>query len=151
MNTRKLYYEDSHLKIFTATVTGCEAAGNGYAVTLDATAFYPEGGGQPCDTGTLGDANVLDVREAGEEILHLCDKPLAVGSTVTGVLDWPQRFSRMQQHSGEHMVSGVVHKRYGWHNVGFHMGSEVVTIDFDGPIPTEDLPEIEAEVNAAVW
>ena len=148
---QKLYYEDSHLREFTACVTGCEAVAGGFAVTLDATAFYPEGGGQACDTGILGDAKVLDVQEAGEEILHLCDKPLAVGSTVTGTIDWEQRFSRMQQHSGEHMVSGVVHQRYGWHNVGFHMGDHVVTIDFDGPIPPEDLPEIEDAVNTAIW
>ncbi len=148
---RKLFYEDSHLQTFTATVTGCEPAKGGYAVTLSATAFYPEGGGQACDTGTLGDANVLDVREAGEEILHLCDKPLAVGSTVSGEIHWQQRFCRMQQHSGEHMVSGVVHGMYGWHNVGFHMGSDVVTIDFDGPIPIEDLAKIEEKVNAAIW
>ena len=151
MQTRKLYYEDSHLKTFASTVTGCKDVNGGYAVTLDVTAFYPEGGGQACDTGTLGDAHVVDVREAGEEILHLCDHPLAVGSKVTGNIDWEQRFHRMQQHSGEHMVSGVVHRRYGWHNVGFHMGSEVVTIDFDGPIPGEDLQKIENTVNRAIW
>ena len=151
MNVKKLYYEDSHLASFEAVVTGCSEAKGGYAVTLDATAFYPEGGGQACDTGTLGDANVLDVRETGEEILHLCDKPLAVGSRVTGTICWDARFLRMQQHSGEHMVSGVVHARYGWHNVGFHMGSDTVTIDFDGPIPAEDLQSIEDAVNAAIW
>ncbi len=151
MNKRRLFYEDSHLQTFTATVTGCEPAKGGYAVTLSATAFYPEGGGQACDTGVLGDANVLDVQEAGEEILHLCDKPITVGSTVTGTIDWQQRFHRMQQHSGEHMVSGVVHGMYGWHNVGFHMGSDVVTIDFDGPIPPEDLAKIEEKVNTAIW
>ena len=148
---RKLFYEDSHLQTFTATVTGCEPAKDGWAVTLDATAFYPEGGGQACDTGALGDANVLDVREVGEDIVHLCDRPLAVGSTVTGEIHWQQRFHRMQQHSGEHMVSGVIHRMYGYHNVGFHMGAAVVTIDFDGPIPPEDLQKIEDTVNAAIW
>ena len=146
---RKLYYEDSHLTAFTANVTGCTEVQNGWEVTLDATAFYPEGGGQPWDLGKLGDANVLAVREDGEQVIHLCDKPLC--STVTGQIDWERRFDLMQQHSGEHMVSGVVHTLYGWHNVGFHMGSEVVTIDFDGPIPGEDLQKIEDTVNRAIW
>ncbi len=146
---RKLYYEDSHLQEFTATVTGCTEVKNGWEITLDTTAFYPEGGGQACDLGKLGDGNVLAVREEGEQVIHLCDKPLR--GTVTGQIDWERRFDLMQQHSGEHMVSGVVHKLYGWHNVGFHMGSELVTIDFDGPIPAEDLPKIEDTVNRAIW
>lgn len=148
---RKLFYEDSHLQEFSATVTGCTEVKSGWEVTLDATAFYPEGGGQPCDTGILGDANVLSVKEQGETILHLCDKPLTVGSTVEGKIHWDRRLDHMQQHSGEHMVSGVIHQRYGYHNVGFHMGADVVTIDFDGPIPQEDLQEIENTVNAGIW
>ena len=148
---RKLFYEDSHLRTFTATVTGCAEIKSGWEVTLDATAFYPEGGGQPWDTGTLNDANVLAVKEQGEDIIHLCDKPLAVGSSVTGQIDWDRRLDHMQQHSGEHMVSGVIHKRYGYHNVGFHMGADVVTIDFDGIVPQEDLQEIENTVNAGIW
>ena len=151
MEVRKLYYEDSHLRSFEAAVTGCTPVKGGYAVTLDATAFYPEGGGQACDLGTLADASVLSVREAEGDVIHLCDRPLSVGSTVTGRIDWERRFHLMQQHSGEHMVSGVVHSLYGYHNVGFHMGSDVVTIDFDGPISPEDLPKIEAQVNAAIW
>ncbi len=151
MEVKKLYYEDSHLQSFTATVTGCAEAKGGYAVTLDATAFYPEGGGQPCDLGVLGDANVLDVREKDENIVHLCDKPLAVGSAAEGRIDWDRRFDLMQQHSGEHIVSGIIHKLYGWHNVGFHIGAELVTIDFDGPIPAEALEQIEHTANATVW
>ena len=151
MPTRKLYYEDSHLREFTATVTGCTEVKNGWEITLDATAFYPEGGGQPCDMGALGDSNVLAVREENEQVIHLCDKPLAMGDTVTGCIDWLRRFDLMQQHSGEHLVSGLVHKLYGWHNVGFHMGAELVTIDFDGPIPAEDLQKIEDTVNQAIW
>ena len=151
METRKLYYEDCLLREFTADVLSCEKSEKGFEITLSATAFYPEGGGQACDLGTLGDARVLDVQERGETVLHLCDKPLAVGTEVTGILDWDRRFDLMQQHTGEHMVSGVIHRRYGWHNVGFHMGSEVITIDFDGIIPAEDLPAIEAEVNAGIW
>ena len=151
MEVRKLYYEDSHRKDFTATVTGCEEVKSGWEVILDATAFYPEGGGQPWDMGVLGDAKVLSVREKDERIIHLCDKPLAVGSAVEGQIDWDRRLDFMQQHSGEHMVSGVIHKRYGYHNVGFHMGADVVTIDFDGAIPQEDLQEIEDTVNAGIW
>ena len=151
MNIRKLYYEDSHLKTFTATVTGCAQVKKGWEVTLDATAFYPEGGGQASDTGILGGARVLSVREENGEIYHLCDKPLEAGSAVTGEIDWARRFDLMQQHAGEHIVSGIIHKRYGWHNVGFHMGADVVTIDFDGPVPPEDLQSIEDAANDALW
>ena len=151
METRKLYYEDCLLREFTARVLSCEACEKGFAIILSATAFYPEGGGQACDLGTLGDARVLDVQERGEAVIHLCHRPLEIGAEVTGIIDWQRRFDLMQQHTGEHMVSGVIHRRYGWHNVGFHMGSEVITIDFDGIVPVEDLPAIEAEVNAGIW
>lgn len=151
MCVRKLYYEDSHLKTFDAVVTGCTPAEGGYHVTLSATAFYPEGGGQPSDTGALGHSRVLSVREQGETILHLCDSALPVGSTVTGTIDWDRRLDLMQQHSGEHIVSGIIHGIYGYHNVGFHMGADVVTIDFDGPIAPEALQIIEDKANLAVW
>ncbi len=151
MSTEKLYYADCHLREFSATVTGCAAAPGGYAVTLDATAFYPEGGGQACDLGTLEAVRVLDVQEQGEQIVHLCDGPLAVGTTVTGRIDWQRRFDLMQQHSGEHIVSGLVCSRFGFHNVGFHVGEEVMQIDFDGPIPAEALQELEWEANRAVF
>ena len=151
METRKLYYADSHLKEFSATVTGCEEVKGGWAVKLDATVFYPTGGGQNCDLGILGGANVLDVKEQGQEILHLCDAPLAVGSTVTGVIDWQRRFDHMQQHSGEHLVMGQVYGKFGYHNVGFHMGTGLVTIDLDGPVTWEDLMEIERNTNRIIW
>lgn len=151
METRKLYYEDSMLRQFTATVTGCEETAKGYAVTLDATAFYPEGGGQAADTGELSGIPVLDVREINGQIIHLCAAPLTPGSTVTGSLDWQGRFDRMQQHTGEHIVSGIVHKMFGYHNVGFHMGSDVITIDFDGPVPAQTLAQIEQEANEKIW
>ena len=149
--TRKLYYEDCHLAEFTARVTGCEESEKGWLIQLDATAFYPEGGGQACDLGTIGGVTVLDVRERGEEILHLCEKSLEIGAEVPCAIDYDRRFVLMQQHSGEHIISGIVHARYGYHNVGFHMGSDVITIDFDGPIPAEDLPAIELAANEAVW
>lgn len=151
MEVTRLYYADSHAKTFDAVVTACRAAENGWDITLDATAFYPEGGGQPCDKGQLGESAVLAVREEAGEIIHTCDAPLAVGSTVTGTIDWQRRFDLMQQHSGEHMVSGTVHRLYGYHNVGFHIGADTVTVDFDGPIPAEDLQKIEDTVNAAIW
>ena len=147
----KLFYQDSHKTTFSARVTDCRETEKGFLITLDATAFYPEGGGQACDIGTLGDARVLDVRENGEEIFHLCDKALPVGETVEGRIDWERRFDLMQQHTGEHILSGIIHKRYGYGNSGFHIGAEVLEVDFDGPIPAEDLPELEWEVNKAIW
>ena len=149
MSTEKLYYQDAYRKEFTANVLSCEAAKNGFAVVLDRTAFYPEGGGQPCDLGTLGAARVLDVQERGEEIVHTCDAPLS--GEVCGRIDWARRFDLMQQHSGEHLLSGLVYRRYGFDNVGFHMGADVITVDFSGVIPTEDLPALEYEVNEGIW
>lgn len=151
MQTRKLYYEDSHLRAFSAKVLSCEQTEKGYAVILDATAFYPEGGGQAADTGTLNGIRVKDTRERGESVVHLCEEALEVGAVVEGVIDWEGRFHRMQQHSGEHIVSGIINRRWGYHNVGFHMGTDIITIDFDGVIPAEDLADLEAEANGAVW
>ena len=151
MDTVKLFYEDSHLQEFTAKVVSCDKTETVFHVVLDRTAFYPEGGGQACDLGTLGGANVLDVREKEGNILHLCDKKFKIGETVEGRIDWQRRFTLMQQHSGEHIVSGIVHSLFGWHNVGFHMGTELMTIDFDGPICAEALRDIEHRANEAVW
>jgi len=151
MECRKLYYEDPGLRAFTATVTGCKETPKGWAVTLDATAFYPEGGGQACDLGQLGSVEVLDVREQDGQIIHLCTEPLTVGTQVEGRIHWERRFDLMQQHTGEHILSGLVCSRFGFHNVGFHVGAEVIQIDFDGPIPAEALEELEAEANAVIW
>ena len=151
MKTRKLYYEDCHLTSFSGKVTACMAAEKGYAVTLDATAFYPEGGGQACDIGTLGAVRVLDVQEKGEEIIHLCDGPLTVGEMVTGSIDYGRRFDLMQQHTGEHILSGIIHRRFGYQNTGFHVGAQMVTVDFDGFISQDALAEIEEEANRAVY
>ena len=151
MPTRKLFYEDCHLRQFTATVTGCTEAKKGWEVTLSATAFYPEGGGQACDLGSIGGVNVLDVREREEEVVHLCDAPLTVGAEVEGAIDWDRRFDLMQQHTGEHILSGLIHEKYGYHNVGFHVGKQAMEIDFDGPIPMEELMELERKANAAIW
>ena len=119
MSTQALYYEDSHLTRFSALVRSCTPEKGRYAVTLDATAFYPEGGGQAGDTGTLGTVRVLDTQEREGEVIHLCDGPVEVGENVEGVIDYGPRFTRMQQHSGEHIVSGILHSRYGCHNTGF--------------------------------
>lgn len=149
--TRKLYYENCHLTHFEARVESCEKTDRGFEIILDATAFYPEGGGQACDLGILGGAAVLDVQERGEAVVHLCDAPLETGTVVEGNIDYDRRFDLMQQHTGEHVVSGIIHRRYGYHNVGFHMGSEMIEIDFDGIVPAEDLAAIEQEANAALW
>ena len=151
MKTDTLYYEDPFLCTFTATVRTCEAVENGYAVTLDRTAFYPEGGGQPADHGTLGGIPVLDVQEQHDEIVHTLSQPLAVDQTVEGVVDWDRRFDHMQQHSGEHILSGILCDRYHCDNVGFHLGSDLVTIDFNGPLEEEDLRDIELRANQYIW
>ena len=151
MPTRKLYYEDCHMQQFTAVVTGCVQTQKGYEVTLTATAFYPEGGGQACDLGILGGVKVLDVKEQGEDVIHLCDGPLTAGSEVDGRIDYERRFDLMQQHTGEHILSGLIHEKYGYHNVGFHVGKQAMEIDFDGPIPMEELMELERKANEAVW
>ena len=149
--TRKLYYEDSHLSRFDSRVTDCVSREKGYEIILEATAFYPEGGGQACDLGTLGGQAVLDVWERGEDVIHLCAGPLEVGAMAEGVIDYARRFDLMQQHTGEHIVSGIIHRRYGYHNVGFHMGANFTEIDFDGRIPAGDLESIEKEANEALW
>ena len=147
METEKLYYADPFLKEFTATVLDCQAGKNGYTVTLDRTAFYPEGGGQPADHGTLDGAAVTDVHEKNGVIFHNVDRAVEIGKTVTGVIDWARRFDHMQQHSGEHICSGLICGRYGCDNVGFHMGTDIVTIDFNADIPWEELLEIEGQAN----
>ena len=149
MECRKLYYEDCLLRSFTATVTGCDPTEKGWEVTLDATAFYPEGGGQACDLGTLGNARVLDVQERDGRIIHLCDAPIS--GPVEGLLDWERRFDLMQQHTGEHILSGLIYDRFGWHNTGFHVGKDTMEVDFSGPIPADALAELEQQANAIVW
>ena len=147
METEKLYYADPFLKDFTATVLDCQPGKNGFVVTLDRTAFYPEGGGQPADHGTLDGAAVTDVHEKNGVILHNVDRAVEIGKTVASTIDWDRRFDHMQQHSGEHICSGIICGRYHCDNVGFHMGTDMVTIDFNADIPWEELLEIEAQAN----
>ena len=151
METEKLYYADPFLTDFTATVLDCQPGKNGYLVTLDRTAFYPEGGGQPADHGVLDGAVVTDVHEKNSVILHNVDRAVEIGKTVTGTIDWGRRFDHMQQHSGEHICSGLICERFHCDNVGFHMGADIVTIDFNADISWEELLEIEAKANQYLY
>ena len=148
--TEKLYYKDSHLFAFDAVVIDCREEKKGYSVVLDRTAFFPEGGGQLADTGTLGGVRVTDVHEKGGDIRHYTDAPLTVGECVHGELDREQRLRRMQNHSGEHILSGLVHNAFGYENVGFHMGAECMIIDFSGELTWEQLMELETRANEVV-
>ena len=150
-DTKKLYYEDVYKKEFTAKVLECRESKKGYEIILNQTAFYPEGGGQPSDTGILGGINVKEVHEKDGELVHYTDGPLEVGMDVIGKINWGRRFDLMQQHSGEHIVSGLVHEAFGYDNVGFHMGSDVITIDFSGMLDEEQMAEIEAKANQIIW
>jgi len=151
MATERLYYGDSHLRVFTATVLSCSEDDGRYPVTLDRTAFFPEGGGQAGDVGTLGGAAVLDTRERDGVVVHCCSAPLIPGETVTGVLDWETRFARMQVHSAEHIVSGTAHALWGCENVGFHMTEDGAVLDFDRELSGEQVRELERRANGRVW
>ena len=151
METEKLFYQDAYLKETTAKVLECRKGKHGYEIVLNRTCFYPEGGGQPGDRGTLNGIPVTDTHEKDGMVLHYTDSPLEPGTEVTAVIDWARRFDLTQQHSGEHMVSGVVHRIYGYDNVGFHMGADMVTIDFSGELTEQQLREVETEVNQRIW
>ena len=149
--TEKLYYLDAYAAKFTAKVLECTQEKKNWKVVLNRTLFYPEGGGQPADMGILGGAKVLDVHEKDDIITHTTDKPLEVGAEVEGEIDWERRFDLMQNHSGEHILSGVICRKYGCDNVGFHMGKETITIDLNTKIPDEDLAWLEEKANEAIW
>lgn len=149
----KLFYEDIHMTEFDATVTECiyDEKKKQYQIILDRTAFFPEEGGQVADKGFLNGQEVLDVQIKKDIISHMVAAAIPVGTTVHGAVDWKQRFDFMQQHSGEHIVSGLVHKHFGYDNVGFHLGLQEVTLDFNGELTLEQLRDIESEANAVVW
>ena len=147
--TEKLYLNDSYIKEFTASVLSCTENGEKYDVILDKTAFFPEGGGQASDKGTLGGIEVLDVQEKGEDVVHTLSAPIS--GEVKGQIDWTLRFSRMQNHCAEHILSGVIHKMFGYNNVGFHMNDSLITFDVDGPLTAEDVEMVEQEANKAVF
>ena len=151
METEKLYYQDPYQTTFTARVLTCEPSKGGCLVTLDRTAFYPEGGGQPADHGVLGGVTVTDVHEKDGVIFHTCDKVVEPGSTVEGSIDWTRRFDHMQQHSGEHILSGLLCSLYDCSNVGFHLGADTVTIDYDRELTWEQVLEAERQANEAIW
>ena len=148
--TEKLFYTDSHLQEFTAEVVSCRPCDNGYEAVLSRTAFFPEGGGQAADTGVIDGIRVYDVQEKGEQIFHYLEGELEEGKTVTGQIDWDKRFSRMQQHSGEHIISGMASKLFGAKNVGFHMAEDYATIDLDTQLTHEQIKELQREANRAV-
>ena len=147
----KLYEENQYLTHFSSIVESCVQSKKGYDILLNQTAFYPEGGGQPYDLGTLGPVKVLEVHERDGRVVHTCDGPLDIGSCVDGSIDWDRRFDLMQHHSGEHIVSGLACQWWGCDNVGFHMGSDVITIDFNVEINEEQLRQLEAAANRYVW
>ena len=147
----KLFQENPYLTRFTGTVESCVQGKKGYDIILDQTAFYPEGGGQPYDQGVLGGVKVLEVHEREGRVVHTCDKPLEAGAQVEGEIDWARRFDHMQQHSGEHIVSGMTCSRFHCDNVGFHMGTDLVTIDFNAEISEEEMRQLEADANRYIW
>lgn len=152
MDQNRLYYQLPYVKSFMCTVESCCESGRGtWLVVLNQTGFYPEGGGQPSDTGTLNQILVLSVREKGEVILHELAAPIEPGILAEGVIFWQDRYDNMQQHSGEHILSGLIHSHFGYDNVGFHMGKEEVTMDFNGILTWEDLDRLEDEANGLVY
>lgn len=155
IETIQLYNLDSHMKSFQGKVLSCVLNENSkdisYLVTLNQTAFFPEGGGQPADTGFLNSIKVIDVQEKDGIIYHTLPESLNIGTDVNGEIDWDKRFDLMQHHTGEHIVSGIVHKNFGFDNVGFHMGSDAISIDFNGTLTMEDLRKIEYDANLAIY
>ena len=149
--TKKLYYEDGYRAHFLGRVMSCEPDKEKYIVVLDQTAFYPEGGGQMADNGTIDDAYVSHVFIKEGTIYHVVDQLLTVGKEVEGCIDFEKRFDLMQQHTGEHIISGLIHEQYGYNNVGFHMSNEYTTCDFDGELTKEQMLAIEVKANEAIY
>lgn len=150
--TERLYYNNAYLTEFDAKVLACKERDGRYDVLLDRSAFYPTSGGQPFDTGTLGEAHVLDVNVVDGEVWHTLERPLEIGQKVNGKIDWPRRFDHMQQHAGDHMIAGTLHRLLGGVTIGLHVGDEVSTIDVSMPggvtrISDEALRQIEMDVN----
>ena len=152
MDQNRLYYATPYVKTFMCTVISCTKNKKGtWDTILNQTAFYPKGGGQLSDTGALNGVKVLHVSEKGEEIIHELEAPLEEGVLAEGVIDWQKRYDNMQQHTGEHIFSGLVHKHFGYDNVGFHMGTDEVTVDFNGVLTQEQLDELEDEANQLIY
>ncbi len=151
MSTLKLYDIDAYTQEFSAAVIKCEESGGEFKTVLDKTAFFPEGGGQKSDTGYIEDSFVHDVQIENDIIYHFTDKPFAVGQKVYCKINFPERFRKMQIHTGEHIVSGVVHSLYGLNNVGFHLGTDEVTLDFNAELTREQLDKAESIANEIIY
>ncbi len=149
--TEKLYYSDAYAEEFEALVLSCEPADKGFDIVLDRTAFFPEEGGQYSDRGTLGGVSVFDVKEISGTIHHCTDAPLTVGEAVMGKIDFAERYEKMQCHTGEHILSGLIHKLHGLDNVGFHLGTDDVTMDISAPLTREELNHIEGLANEIIY
>ena len=149
--TRKLYEENAYCKRFTAKVVSCTELDSAYSVVLDQTAFFPEAGGQSADTGMIGNKQVRDVQINNDIIIHILDDFLEPGATIECEVDWERRFTNMQNHTGEHIVSGLIHSHFGLNNIGFHLENGIVSLDVDGKLSAEQLQTIEAEANAVVY
>ncbi|HBD86978.1 MAG TPA: alanyl-tRNA editing protein [Clostridiales bacterium] len=149
--TERLYDVNSHMRDFTAKVLSCAGMNGKYELVLDKTAFFPGGGGQAPDSGKIGGARITDVFERGGDVVHIADAAVPEGQEVSCGIDWETRFRRMQNHSGEHIVSGIVHRLFGYDNVGFHMGDHTVTLDFSGELSPDDVQRIETLANLAVY
>lgn len=152
MRTERLFDRDSKLSLFDAAVISCEMTEDGqYAVILDKTAFFPNEGGQACDTGRIGMASVISVDEKNGVIIHTVTSPVEVGATVSCEIDFAERYRKMQDHTAEHIVSGLIHRHFGYENVGFHLGDDYMTADFDGELSEENVAFIETLANDAVY
>ena len=149
MQTIKLYENDAYISAFTAEVISCVKAEKHYEVVLDKTAFFPEGGGQLADLGFIGNSKVLDVQIKNNEIVHVVNSPVEQRSVLCKI-DWDLRYRRMQNHSGEHLLSGIAHEIYDCNNVGFHMGNEI-SVDFDKYLTQDELESLETKVNDAIY
>ena len=155
--TERLYYKDQYIKEFSANVLSCTENKGKFEVILDKTAFFPEGGGQTCDKGSFNGINVENIQIIDNRIWHFVKnseenaEKFQIGTVLSGKIDKNKRFSDMQQHSGEHIFSGIVNSLYGYNNVGFHLGSEIVTLDFDGELGEDDICKVENLVNEAIW
>ena len=149
--TEKLYDKDSYLQEFIATVISCEQKNDTtYRVVLDQTAFFPEGGGQTGDIGWLNDIAVTDTREKAGVIYHETNVPIEPGTQAAGKIDFAVRYDKMQQHTGEHILSGIVCATYGYNNVGFHLSTEITTLDFDGELSSEQVRDLEIKANEMI-
>ena len=149
--TEKIYENNSYIKEFNAKVVSCNNAGDNFEIILDKTAFFPEEGGQSADNGFIGEVRVINALIRGDDIIHICDASLKLGEEYLCTIDFEDRYVKMQNHTGEHIVSGIIKREYGFNNVGFHLGENSVTLDVDGTLKKEDIDKIERLSNEVVY